>query len=663
MNRLLKTLHILVTAALVACSGSDAPPVATGPLQVDTAVLAQIPTPLTPDAEQARGTFVGAVGPNAAAYIGFVVQGDYALVYLCDGIDGEWFGAQIKQGEIRVTSAAGTAFAATVTGDRIEGTVTAPAWSTRAFRAEPPSAGNGIFVGADPTLPDYTRRWLVLPEGVRGVSKIKTTSTLANVGPVNGVSTGPGALTVKAPTVTAKIVETVVKPPSTPATPNSNAPLPALAPVTDAEMKGSGVSWSTFGPGQCFGISASRSATCLGASDWPPQCRSLSADRIVCPDTPYLTATLAPVTPAEITASGVPWSTFRPGECYGVRASQSATCQGASDWPPQCRSLSVDRIVCPDALYITATLAPVTEAEIKDSGVSWSTFGPGQCFGISASRSATCLGASDWPPQCRSLSVDRIVCPDTPYITATLPPVTPAEITASGVSWSTFGPGQCFGISASRSAICQSASDWPPQCRSLSASQIACPDAPYATAALQPISQAEINASGVTWTTFRPGECYGLRTGRQAVSCLNASDWPPQCRSLSADRIVCPEPGDLTAALPPITKAEIDASGVPWINFGAGDCYELQTGRNRSCLNAADWPPQCRSLSADRIVCPDPLFGRPTPPALAGGPKFDCDTLARLLLSITNTANLKDAVVQKEIAALQAQQKLNGCTK
>ena len=535
MNRILKTLGILVIAALAACSGSDEPPDATGPLQVDAAVLAQIPTPLAPEAAQARGTFIGAVGPNAAAYIGFVVQGDYALVYLCDGIDGEWFGAQIKQGEIRVTSAAGTAFAATVTGDSIEGTVTAPAWSTRAFRAETPTAGNGIFVGADPTLPDYTRRWLVLPEGVRGVSKIKTTSTLVNVGPVNGVSTGPGALTVKAPTVTAKIVEIVVKPPSIPATPNSNAPLPLLAPVTDAEMKGSGVSWSTFVPGQCFGISTGRSATCVNASDWPPQCRSLSADRIVCPDTPYLTATLAPVTPAEITASGVPWSTFRPGECYGVRAGRSATCQSASDWPPQCRSLSANRI--------------------------------------------------------------------------------------------------------------------------------ACPDAPYATAALQPISQAEINASGVTWFTFRPGECYGLRTGRQAVSCLNASDWPPQCRSLSPDRIVCPEPGNLTAALPPITQAEINASGVPWINFGAGDCYELQTGRNSSCLNAADWPPQCRSLTSDRIVCPDPLFGRPTPPTLAGGQKFDCETLARLVLSITNTANLKDAVVQKEIAALQAQQKLNGCIK
>ncbi|MFN3440529.1 MAG: hypothetical protein ACK41V_22720, partial [Acidovorax sp.] len=352
MNRLLHTLGALVTAALVACSGSDSPPDATGPLPVDAAVLAQIPAPLAPDAAQARGTFVGAVGLNAAAYIGFVVQGDYALVYLCDGIDGEWFGTQIKQGEIHVVSAAGTAFDATVTADGIQGTVTAPAWSTRAFRAEPPTAGNGIFVGADPTLPDYTRRWLVLPEGVRGVSKIKPTSTLVNVGPVNGISTGPGALPVKAPVVTGKIVDQVVTPPVTtapvPVPPTPSPSLPVLPPVTQAEIDASGVPWNTFRPGECYNTRRGRDDTCLNASDWPPQCRSLSTDRVVCPDTRFVTAKLPPVTQAEIDASGVPWSTFRPGQCYAISGGQSVTCLSASDWPPECRSLSTDRIVCPD---------------------------------------------------------------------------------------------------------------------------------------------------------------------------------------------------------------------------------------------------------------------------------------------------------------------------
>ncbi|MFN3438733.1 MAG: hypothetical protein ACK41V_13625 [Acidovorax sp.] len=144
---------------------------------------------------------------------------------------------------------------------------------------------------------------------------------------------------------------------------------------------------------------------------------------------------------------------------------------------------------------------------------------------------------------------------------------------------------------------------------------------------------------------------------------MNASDWPPQCRSLSVDRIVCPDTLSVTAALPPVTQPEINASGVPWITFRPGDCYQLQTGRDNTCLNASDWPPECRSLSVDQIVCPDPLAGKPTPPLVAGGKQLDCETLAKLLLSIMQTGNLKDAAVQKEIAALQAQQKVNGCTK
>ncbi len=277
MKILLHALGALVTAALVACSGSDSPPEASGPLSIDTAVVAQISTPLAPEAAQAPGTFVGKVGPNPAAYVGFVVQRDYALVYLCDGIDGEWFGATIKDGEIHVVSAAGTAFDAIVTADAIEGTVTGPAWSTRAFRANPAAAGNGIFVGADPSLPDYTRRWLVLPEGVRGVSKIKPTSKLVNVGAVNGISTGPGALAVKAPAVTGKIFDQVVAPPPSTAPPNQKPPLPALSPVTQAEINASGVPWLSFQPGSCYYPGTGKNQTCLSASDWPLQCRSLSA--------------------------------------------------------------------------------------------------------------------------------------------------------------------------------------------------------------------------------------------------------------------------------------------------------------------------------------------------------------------------------------------------
>lgn len=596
MNRILHTLGVLVAAALVACSGSDSPPAATGPLPVDAAVVAQIPAPLAPDAAQARGTFVGAVGPNAAAYVGFVIQGDYALVYLCDGIDGEWFGAQIKDGEIRVVSAAGTVFDATVTADAIEGTVTAPSWSTRTFRAAPPTAGNGIFVGADPTLPDYTRRWLVLPDGVRGVSKIKPTSTLVNVGAVNGVSTGPGALPVKAPAVTAGIVEVVVTPPATGV---QTQPLPVLPPVTQAE----------------------------------------------------------------INASGVPWITFRPGDCYYPRTGPGQTCLSASDWPPQCRSLSATSIACPDPSVATATLPPITQAEIDASGRRWINYGPGDCYGVGAGRREACLTPDQWPSQCRSLTVSRIVCPDSREVTATLPPITQAEINGSGLSWSTFGPEQCFTVNTNVPATCLSASDWPPQCRSLSAVSIVCPNI---TATLPPVTQAQINASGVPWITYRPGDCYYPRTGR-GQTCLNASDWPPQCRSLSATSIACPDPRVATATLPPITQAEINASGGRWINYGPGDCYGTDVGRRDACLTPDQWPPQCRSLTVSRIVCPEPLTGTPTPtvtpPSLAGGKKLDCETLSKLLLSITQTANLKDEAVQKEIAALQAQQKLNGCIK
>ena len=660
MNRLLHTLGALITVALVACSGSDSPPVASGPLPVEAAVLAQIPVPLAPDMAQAPGTFVGEVGPNPAAYVGFVVQRDYVLVYLCDGIDGEWLGTQIKDGEIHVVSAAGTAFNATVTAEVIEGTVTAPAWATRAFRAKPPTAGNGIFVGADPTLPEYTRRWLVLPDGVRGVSKIKATSKLVNVGAVNGVSTGPGALAVKAPVVTGKIFDQVVAPPPSTAPPNQKPPLPALSPVTQAEIDASGVRWLSFRPGDCYALGTGQNQTCLSASDWPPQCRSLSLDRIVCPDPEYTTATLPPITQAEIDASGMPWINYGPGNCYVTTGRRFEECLSPSDWPPQCRSLSVGRIVCPDERFVTATLPPVTQAEINGSGLAWSTFGPGQCFTENAGLPATCLRASDWPPQCRSLSALSIACPK---ITAVLPPVTQAEIDASGAPWIRYTPDDCYYPRTGRGQTCMRASDWPPQCRSLSADSIACPDPRYATATLPPITRAEIDASGMPWLDYGPGNCY-VTTGRRVEECLSASDWPPQCRSLSVGRIVCPNAELVMAALPPITQAEINASGVVWINFRPGNCYVTTGRRFEECLSPSDWPPQCRSLAIDRIVCPDASISVPPPaPVIAGGKKLDCDTLAKLLLSITKTGNLKDEAVQKEIAALQGQQKLNGCVK
>ncbi len=331
-----------------------------------------------------------------------------------------------------------------------------------------------------------------------------------------------------------------------------------------------------------------------------------------------------------------------------------------AEWPPQCRSLSVNRVVCPDAGYVTATLPPITQAEIKASGLSWSTFGPGQCFAENAGLPATCLRASDWPPQCRSLSAVSIACPN---ITAALPPVTQAEVDASGVTWTSFRPDECYFPRRGRYDDCLSASDWPPQCRSLAVDHIVCADAPYTTATLPPVTQAEINASGFPWISFRLGDCYYPRTGPNQT-CLSASDWPPQCRSLSAVSIACPDPRYATATLPPITQAEINASGFPWISFRPGDCYYPRTGPNQTCLSASDWPPQCRSLSAVSIACPDaPISPPPQPPALAGGKKLDCETLAKLLRSITDTTNLKDEAVQKELAALQAQQKLNGCTK
>jgi len=188
----------MAMAALAGCGGVDEETDAQRARPVDARMVAAIPDPLQPGAPQAPGTYVGAVGDGARA-IALVIEGDEALVYLCDGATSDWLGAQVEDGRIAVTAASGDVIEARVEDGRVTGTV-----GGEPFTAEAARGGTGLYAGPDPALPGYTRRWIVLPDGVRGVSTTAKTS---------GSTTTPGSGSL--------IVVTNGKPggTSTPATP------------------------------------------------------------------------------------------------------------------------------------------------------------------------------------------------------------------------------------------------------------------------------------------------------------------------------------------------------------------------------------------------------------------------------------------------------------
>src|SRR5690349_18204482 len=147
-------------------------------------LVAGVPDPFAPGAEQAPGTFVGTTG--GADYVGFVVSGGQAVVYVCDGASGDWFGGPVKDGRIALKSDAGTEVDAKVGDGAVAGTVRRKGGESERFTARPPGADEGLFAGPDASLPGAVRRWIVTADGIRGV----TTSGKGSGGTVTATSSG-----------------------------------------------------------------------------------------------------------------------------------------------------------------------------------------------------------------------------------------------------------------------------------------------------------------------------------------------------------------------------------------------------------------------------------------------------------------------------------------
>ena len=164
----------------------------------DTALVAAVPQPFDPGARQAPNTFVGKIGRAGWAYVAVVTRGERALVYLCDGRASEWFGASIRGGRLLVRSFNGTVVDARVQDGQVRGTVQPRGQGAGAFVAVRPSGpGIGLFQGRDPAVPRHIRRWIVLADGVRGVSD----PPLADVVSGSGTAT-KGTTTSAAPPTT-----------------------------------------------------------------------------------------------------------------------------------------------------------------------------------------------------------------------------------------------------------------------------------------------------------------------------------------------------------------------------------------------------------------------------------------------------------------------------
>ena len=162
------TLVVVVVAAVAISGCGSAEPSVTA-LAVDRALVAPVPDPLHPGADQAPGTLVGSAG---AAYVAIVPAADHAVVYLCDGARSAWFGAALRDGRLQARTTDGSEIDARLESGRASGTVRLRGGQARRFAARPPAApGTGLFAGTDPALPGYTRRWIVLDGGVRGVSE------------------------------------------------------------------------------------------------------------------------------------------------------------------------------------------------------------------------------------------------------------------------------------------------------------------------------------------------------------------------------------------------------------------------------------------------------------------------------------------------------------
>lgn len=189
---------LVAIAALAGCgTGGEVKLVAAS--RPDAALAAAVPGPFDAAARQAPNTFVGKIGRAGWAYVAVVTRGDRAVVYLCDGRASEWFGATTRGGRLLVRSVNGTVLDARVHATRVVGTVQPRGQVAGAFVAvRPTNPGIGLFQGPDPAVPRHVRRWIVLADGVRGVSD----PPLADVVSGSGTATRGTATSAAPPTST-----------------------------------------------------------------------------------------------------------------------------------------------------------------------------------------------------------------------------------------------------------------------------------------------------------------------------------------------------------------------------------------------------------------------------------------------------------------------------
>ncbi len=75
-------LGLMATLGLAACGGDDAPSLDRAG-RPDTAIVRSLPDPFEAGARQAPGTFVGKIGEAGWAYVGVVVRGERATIFVC----------------------------------------------------------------------------------------------------------------------------------------------------------------------------------------------------------------------------------------------------------------------------------------------------------------------------------------------------------------------------------------------------------------------------------------------------------------------------------------------------------------------------------------------------------------------------------------------------
>lgn len=139
------------------------------------AIVASIPS-LINFAEQADTTYVGEV-EGSYAYIAFVIQETYVVIYVCDSVGvSEWIRGEVVDGAINVATESGNVvIAATVSDGVVSGTVTLPTDDD----GTPAVAHNFTTAVAVPGETGLARAedeatisgWIVTEDGIRGFRK------------------------------------------------------------------------------------------------------------------------------------------------------------------------------------------------------------------------------------------------------------------------------------------------------------------------------------------------------------------------------------------------------------------------------------------------------------------------------------------------------------